>query len=270
MEGAKSLDSDIGKAGVVFTVTVYWCLKLVFFWLQWCPGGGGSYEPGLWYREGGVVFTVTEYWCLKLFSFDCSGALVVEGAKSLNSDIGKAGVVFTVTVYWCLKLFSFDCSVALVVEGAMSRDSDIGKAGVVFTVTVYWCLKLVFFWLQWCPGGGGSYEPGLWYREGWGSIYCNCILMSETCFLLMQWCPGGGGSYEPRLWYREGWGSIYCNCILMSETCSFDCSGALVVEGAKSLDSDIGKAGVVFDVTVYWCLKLVFFWLQWCPGGGGS
>ena len=32
---------------------------------------------------------------------------------------------------------------------------------------------------------------------------------------------------------------------------SFDYSGALVVEGAMSLDSDIGKAGVVFTVTVY-------------------
>ena len=162
-----SLDSDIGKAGVLYTVPVYWCRNL--------------------------------------FSFDCSGALVVEGAMSLDSDKGKARVVFTVPVYWCRNLFSFDCSGALVVEGAMSLDSDIGKAGVVFTVTVYRCLKLVFFWLQWCPGCGGSYEPWLWYREGRGSIYCNSISMSETC--------------------------------------SFDCSGALVVEGAKSLDSDIGKAG---------------------------
>ena len=48
---------------------------------------------------------------------------------------------------------------ALVMKGAMSIDSDIGKAGVYLKYLE--SLKHVFFWLQWCPGGGGSYESGL-------------------------------------------------------------------------------------------------------------
>ena len=38
---------------------------------------------------------------------------------------------------------------------------------------------------------------------------------------------------------------MYLECL---KHVSFACSGALVVEGAMSLDSNIGKAGVEFNV----------------------